>query len=183
MKSLVGVAEYLALVRTNLEFFRWIDERPRRQVEVENRLHNYPQARPFVETGKNQTCSLTRAGDMIFRAYLNAEGRDEGIPPVSQRTPASKNGLSDEDHHRPPGWKRIVEALCDIDAVEVVRYDGYAGAAGRRSGVLGTSGDSGTVRIVYANGKMRLPLLVETTARGKSQCRWVAARIARALEE
>ena len=63
-----------------------------------------------------------------------------------------------------------------------MRYDGDAGAAGR-SGVLGTSSDSGTIRIVYANGKMRMPLLVETTARGKSQCRWVADQIARTLEE
>ena len=182
-KSLVGVEEYLTLVETNLEFFRWIDQQPRRQVEVDNRLHNYPQARPFVETGTDQTCSLTRAGDMIYRAYLNAERRDEGIPPASQRLAASKNGLSDEDHHRPPGWRRIVEALCDLDAVELVRYDGDAGAAGRRSGVLGTSGDSGTIRIVYANGKMRMPLLVETTARGKAQCRWVVDLIARTLEE
>ena len=182
-KSLVGVEEYLALVETNLEFFRWIDKRPRRQVEVDNRLHNYPQARPFVETGADQTCNLTRAGDMIYRAYLNAEGKDQGIPPASQRPAASKNGLSDEDHHRPPGWRRIVQALCDIDAVELVRYDGDAGAAGRRSGVLGSSGDSGTIRVVYANGKMRMPLLIETTARGKSQIRRVADLIARALEE
>ena len=183
MKSLVGVEEYLTLVETNLEFFQWIDQQPRRQVEVDNRLHNYPQARPFVETGADQICGLTRAGDMIYRAYLNAEGRDEGIPPASQRSAASKNGLSDEDHHRPPGWRRIVEALCDLDTVELVRYDGDAGAAGRRTGVLGTSGDSGTIRIVYANGKMRMPLLIETTARGKSQCRWVADLIARTLEE
>ena len=182
-KSLVGVEEYLALVGTNLEFFQWIGERPRRQVEVENRLHNYPQARPFVETGTDQTCTLTGAGEMIYRAYLNAEGTDEGVPPASQRPAAHKNGLSDEDHHRPPGWRKIVDSLCGIDAVELVRYDGDAGAAGRRSGVLGTSGDKGTIRVVYANGKMRMPLLIETTARGKTQCRWIADKIARTLEE
>ena len=179
-KSLVGVEEYLTLVETNLDFFRWIAESPRRQVEVDNRLHNYPQARPFVETDTDQTCSLTRAGDMIYRAYLNAEGREEGTP-ASQRPAASKNGLSDEDHHRPPGWRRVVDALCEIDAVELVRYDGDAGAAGRRSGGLGTSSDAGTIRVVYANGKMRMPLLIETTARGKSQCQSVADLIARAL--
>ena len=182
-KSLVGVEEHLTLVRTNLEFFRWIEERPRRHVEVENRLHNYPLARPFVETGRDQTCTLTRAGDMIYRAYLNAEGRDEGVPPASQRSPTLKNSLSDEGHHRPPGWRKVVESLCAMAAVELVRYDGDAGAAGRRSGVLGTSGDTGTIRVVYAKGKMRLPLLIETTARGKAQCRHVADLIARTLEE
>ena len=182
-RSLVGVDEYLGLVATNLEFFEWIGERPRRNVEVENRLHNYPQARPFVESGGDGSCRLTRAGDMIYQAYLNAEGRDERVPPPSSRTVASKQGLSDEDHHRPSGWRKIVESLCRIEAVEMVRYDGDAGAAGRRSGPVGINDDSGTIRIVYANGKMRMPLLIETTARGRSQCRWVADEVERILNE
>ena len=182
-KNLVGVDEYLALVEANLEFFCWLYKEPRRQVEVENRLHNYPQARPFVGSAIDGTCGLTRACEMIYRAYLNAKGRDEQTPLPSSRSTDSKNGLSDTDHHRPPGWRKVVESLCRIDAVEIVRYDGNAGTAGGRSGVLNINCDAGVIRVVYANGKMRMPLLIETTARGKVQCLQVADLIAGILRD
>jgi len=174
----------LEVVERNLDFFEWIDQELRRSVEVENRLHNFPGVRPFVENTDDGYAYLSAAGDLLFRAYCDRSQRIPRTmwPIASERTPEQKNGLSGVEHTRPSGWEHMVDLLCRIDCVERVRYDGSAPAAARRPGIQDVGVDTGTVRVVYERGGRRLPLVIETTARGQAQCQLLVDYIARRLK-
>jgi putative CRISPR-associated protein (TIGR02619 family) len=174
----------LGVVERNIDFFEWVDEEPRRSSEVETRLHNFPEARPFVEETEDGSAYLSAAGDLLLRSYHDrSQQRPRAVwPPASGRSPEEKNEVSGVEHHRPQGWERIVDLLCRIDCMERVHYDGSAPSATRRPGIQGIDPETGTIQAVYERGGKRLPLVIETTGRGEAQCQLVADYIGRKLK-
>ncbi len=155
------------------DFFRWIDEEPRKSAEVESWLKSRPEIRPLVEDGGDGCTYLSAAGDLLYR--VAKEQRSMGPralwPEADPRPPYEKNRLSGVEHHRPPGWDRFVERLCAIDCVTSVYYDPQA-RGGPRVKII--NGESGTLGVRYGEPGNALPLRVETTAKGQAQTELVA---------
>lgn len=155
------------------DFFRWIDEEPRKSTDVESWLKSRPDLRPLVEGGDDGCTYLSAAGDLLYR--VAKEQRSMGPravwPQADPRPPQEKNGLSGVEHHRPSGWERFVERLCAVDCVTSVRYDPKARGGAR---VTVIDGENGILGVCYGEQGNTLPLRVETTARSQAQTDLVA---------
>ncbi len=156
------------------DFFRWIDEEPRRTSDVESWLRARPDLRFLVEDAADGYTYLSAAGDLLNRVAQErlAMGPRLRWPPPDPRPPEEKNRLAAAAHHRPPGWERLVRRLCEIDAVRLVRYDDRM-SRGARLRVLDAEG--GVIGLRYEARDLALPLAVETTAAGEAQCELVAS--------
>src|SRR5205823_746564 len=106
-------------------FFDWIDAEPRGSVEVESWLRGRPELRPLVVDDADGNTYLNAAGNLLYAAAREqlAQGPRVAWPPPSPLPPTDKNGLSSVEHHRPRGWERFVQRLCEIDCVQRLRYD------------------------------------------------------------
>jgi len=155
------------------EFFTWIDEEPRKSVEVESWLKGRPELRSLVEDDGDGHTLLTAAGDLLFKAARERLGAGPSAtwPEADPRPPDEKNQVSSTEHHRPGGWERFVARLCAIDCVTAVRYD--AGAHGGPQ-VKIMNGANGAIGVRFGDPGGELPLRVETTARGEAQNELVA---------
>jgi hypothetical protein len=160
------------------DFFRWIDEQPRPSTDVETWLKGRPQLRTLVEDDDQGHTFLSAAGDLLYQAakQRRAMGPHATWPASDPRPPADKNRVSAVEHHRPPRWEVFVERLCRIDCVSSVRYD-EAASSGPNVRVLDP--EQGTISVRFENGGRKLPLRVETTARGQAQCELVASYLNR----
>ena len=159
-------------VRQREEFFNWIDAEPRPSQQVESRLKGQPELRSLVEHDGEGYSYLTAAGDLLFKAAGERLGTPRATwPEAAVRQPSEKNMVSTTDHHRPQGWERFVNHLCDIDCVTFVRYDAAA-HGGLHVKIIDAA--EGVLAIRYGTGGNELPLRVETTARGDAQSELVA---------
>ncbi len=155
------------------DFFHWIDEEPRKSVEVESWLHSRPELRDLVEDADDGYTYLSAAGDLLYKVAKErlSMGPRAIWPKADPRPAAEKNHLSGVEHHRPPGWKRFVERICSIDCVTSVRYD-QTGYGGPRVRIIDP--EKGEILVRYERDNKMLPLRVGTTARGMAQCELVA---------
>lgn len=156
------------------DFFRWIDEEPRRSAEVETWLKGRPVLRTLVEDDDEGHTYLSAAGDLLYKAAQKRRAMAPRAtwPEPDPRPPEKKNCVSAVEHHRPPGWGTFVDRLCRIDCVSSVRFD-QAAIGGPTVRVLDSG--QGTIGVRFEKGGAVLPLRVETTARGDDQCELVAS--------
>ena len=167
-------------------FFRWIDDTPRRTVDVERRLKAQPELRALVSDSGDGHSYLTAAGDLLYRTYRAraAEGPRAIWPAASTLHPREKNHLSEVKHHRPDGWERWVDHLCRIDCVASVRYESAGiGTKGELPRIFSANVEKGWLGIAYGRGDQVLPMLVETTARGEEQLSLVRGWIERNMKK
>jgi len=158
------------------DFFDWIDSEPRSSHDVESWLKGRPELRPLVEDSDDGHTYLNAAGDLLYRAAKErlADRPRAKWPPGFAAPPSDKNGVSGVAHHRPKGWERIVDRLCEIDCVRRVAYD-EAAHGGPAVKVLDPK--SGVITVRYGSADLALPLRVETTASGEDQTELVAEYI------
>ena len=163
-------AEFVAQHR---DFFQWIDEEPRKSAEVESWLKGRPELRPLVEDGEDGCTYLSAAGDLLYKVANErlAMGPRALWPRTDPRPPQEKNRVSQVEHHRPPGWERFVDRLCEIDCVTLVCY-GAEAFSGPRVKII--NAEKGILGVRYGNPGQEMPLRVETTARGQAQTELVA---------
>ncbi|WP_448382311.1 putative CRISPR-associated protein [Desulfosoma sp.] len=163
-------AEFVA---RHADFFRWIDEEPRKSIQVESWLNKRPELRPLVEDGGDGYTYLSAPGDLLYKAAAErlSMGPRAVWPAADPKPPQKKNALSGVDHHRPAGWEQFVERLCAIDCVSSVRYEKRA--KGARVKILDAA--KGVIGVCFGDPEKELPLGVETTARGEAQTELVAA--------
>jgi putative CRISPR-associated protein (TIGR02619 family) len=162
------------VVSRHEKFFRWIDAEPRPSGEVESWLSGHPELRSLVEDdGKGHTL-LTAAGDLLFKAASErlSLGPRATWPNAHAASPAEKNQVSTMEHHRPAGWAKFVDHLCQIDCVTAVRYDA---AAHGGPPVKVIDPDKGVLGVRFGPTGNELPLRVETTANGREQSELVAS--------
>lgn len=121
---------------------------------------------------------LSAAGDLLYRAWKEQSRVEEAAwPEPSANSPDEKIGLSDEEHHRPKGWRRCVKELADCPYVDYIRYDGKGPKAPCTSRIISHVPESGRFHIVYSDDTYALPMIVETTARGEGQMDLVEGRL------
>lgn len=161
------------IVSRHEKFFRWIDAEPRPSGEVESWLSSRPELRSLVEDDGEGHTLLTAAGDLLFKAASErlSLGPRATWPHAHAAPPAQKNRVSTIEHHRPSGWAKFVDHLCQIDCVKTVRYDtaAYGGPA-----VKVIDPENGVFGVRFGPAGSELPLRVETTAKGAAQCELVA---------
>jgi putative CRISPR-associated protein (TIGR02619 family) len=158
------------------DFFRWIDEEPRRSDDVLSRLKAAPELSALVESHEDGNSYLTVAGDLLFKAAKERQGWGPRAtwPDADPRPPDEKNHVSTAEHHRPPGWEQFVHRLCRIDCVSSVRYD-EAARNGPRVRILDAA--QGAIAVRFERSGQALFFRVETTARGSEQCELVARHL------
>lgn len=158
------------------DFFRWIDGEPRKSAEVESRLKGCPELRPLVEDGGDGCTYLSAAGDLLHKAAKErlSMGPRAQWPDADPKPPQKKNKVSIVEHHRPTGWEQFVERLCVIDCVISVRYDSQSLSRDR---VKVIDAAKGVIGVCFGDPGNKLPLWVETMARGEAQTALVAAYI------
>ena len=159
------------------DFFEWIDEEPRSNAEVENRLKADPELRPLIEDAGDGCSYLNAAGDLLFRVAREFSPRATW-PAAVASPPDEKNGLSNVEHHNPQGWENFVQRLCQIDCVSRVSYDESA-YGGEKVKIL--NGTKGVIAVRYSSRGAELPLRVETSARGAAQTELVKKYIAKRI--
>jgi len=161
----------ISIVEDNRRFFEWIDEEPRSSLEVENWLKANPQLRTFTSVTLDGHTLLSTVGELIYGAYkIQDNSKPKAVwPPPSEVSPQEKIKLEGTDHHRPKGWKDFTERIAEIAQVGIIRYDGNGDKSKKRSGVYDSDSDTGTLKVLLADEKYALPLVVETTARGEEQ--------------
>ena len=161
------------LVSKHKQFFIWIEEEPRKSEEVESWLKSRPELRTLVEDGGDGCTYLSAAGVLLYKV---AQERLRTIPrafwpKADPKPPEKKMNLSKIDHDRPLGWENFVDRLCKIDCVSLVSYkEGLCGGAK----VKIIDPEKGIIGVCYERDNKKLPLLVETTAKGENQCELVA---------
>jgi putative CRISPR-associated protein (TIGR02619 family) len=158
------------------DFFNWIDSEPRTSHEVESWLKSRPELRSLVEDSSDGYTYLNAAGDLLYRAASErlADRPRVTWPPGVASPPSEKNGVSTIEHHRPKGWEKFVNRLCEIDCVRRVAYD-EAAYGGSTVKVLDAA--SGVLTVRYGSPDSILPLRVDTTANGEAQIELVAEYI------
>jgi len=157
------------------DFFDWIDSELRKSHEVESWLKSRSELRSLVEDSSDGYTYLNAAGDLLYRAANErlADRPRVKWPDGVALPPSEKNGVSTVEHHRPKGWERFVNRLCEIDCVKRVAYDeaAYGGS------VVKVLDESGSLAVRYGFNDLFLPLRVDTTANGKEQIELVAEYI------
>lgn len=155
-------------VLENKAFFDWIDSEPRKESEVRSWLMSKPELEALVEKDNDGNMYLTAAGDLLYQAALNKTDAHPHVkwPEHDIKSPHEKDHVSKVAHHRPDGWKKLVEGLTDIPCVSCVRYDASAKSV-RSIGILDEA--QGTIGIAWGPADCPLYLRVETTAKGKPQ--------------
>lgn len=167
-----------AFAARNKEFFQWIEEEPRRPVEVESWLNREPALRALVEDGDDGYVYLSPAGLLLYRAAQEqmVAGKPVEWPEPSPLPPEKKKHFENKPHKRPRGWERYVDRLCQISCVSFV---GYAEEMHQGERVRILDPERGVIGVRYGTAGDALPMRVETTARGLEQTQLVAEYIRR----
>lgn len=97
------------------------------------------------------------------------------IPPIDWPStcgilPQEKIKLEGTDHHRPKGWKNIVDKISQSQFTKLIRYDG---TVGNNKGFHAAKDNSQDLYAVLNDGTYILPLRIETTAKTGEQRRLV----------
>lgn len=166
-----------AFVEKNLDFFKWVEQEPRKSLEVESWLKGRPHLRSLVEDDRDGYTYLTAAGNLLFRVAMEKleAGPRVKWPAPDPKPPSEKNKMSSIEHHRPPGWERFVERLCAIDCVSAVRFEKRSWK-GPKVKILDPRG--GDIAVRYGDENNGLTLAVSTTAKGEAQTSLVVEYLA-----
>lgn len=173
-----------SFVERNAAFFAWIDEEPRSIGEVRQRLRGAEQGLAALVDEHDDGCAyLSPAGELLHKAFRerSSAGPAPVWPEASPRLPEEKDSVSSVEHHRPDGWRRVVDSLTRLGCVEHVRFDGSGDRSARESGVASRDARTGILRVVYVAGDRALPLVVETTARDETGLQLVESYVTRVL--
>lgn len=170
-------------VREDREFFtdhreiiEWLDEAPRTAAEAQSRLAAHPRLADLVDEASDGNIYLNPAADLLFRYFREF---DPALPPAwpteSARLPKQKNQVSSQEHHRPEGWKTLLEKLCAHPYVDSVRYADFS--PGQATILVPPS----QIKINYKRGDDAMGLLVETTATSKPQLERIEKHIRKTI--
>ena len=159
------------IVTRNRDFIDWLEEEPRPQHEVKERLKAVRELAPLVEYEEGHGY-LTAVGLMIVDGLEEMPAPPEARPPRTRdpREPRTKLKLSKVPHHRPAGLESFAASLCREDWVSLVRASPGTRAARL---VRLRDPDEGSFLLAYRWGDEPLEIEVQTTARDKAELDWV----------
>ncbi len=167
-KFLTLLAENDCIARKKVENFLKTDSRLELLIEEE-------------EIEKEKLVCLNPLGEIAAQIILTPSIE---WPDTSSVPPEEKNHLQDTEHHRPIGYKKIVEAISRITFVTSIFYDK---AAGNRHGIRISTRSPSDIFVVIVgkdqSGKdSTLPLRISTTAQSEEQTRMIVDLLKRKIK-
>lgn len=155
-------------------FFKWLDEEPRSQFEVDQRMKAIsPDERDRIQQllsspDAEQYIYLSPAGDILWKRLRQVREVVVEEPPASEREASEKlsNSLQGEKHHYPKGTKEFAEQLAALPAVEEIIGGHFENTTLKR---VKSVSDDGVIRVLWADNEKAANLTIRTTARGQAQ--------------
>ncbi len=155
-------------------FFRWLDEEPRTQSEVEQRLKAVsPDDKNRIQQllsppDSEQYIYLSPAGDILWQRLRQVRETIVEEPPPSERQASEKlsDSLRGKKHHFPEGTKEFAERVAALPAVEEIIGGHFENTTLKR---VKSASDDGVIRVLWADNEKAANLTIRTTARGQAQ--------------
>jgi len=155
-------------------FFKWLDEEPRAQSEVDQRMKAIsPDDRDRIQQflslpDADQYIYLSPAGDILWKRLRQVREVVVEEPPPSERQVSEKlsSSLQDEKHHYPKGSKKFAEQVAALPAVEEIIGGHFENTILKR---VKSVSDDGVIRVLWADNEKATNLTIRTTARGQAQ--------------
>jgi hypothetical protein len=154
----------LELISDQKIFFYWIDSEPRLASEVKSWLNKFPELCIFLKVSEDGHTYLNAFGSFYFKSVKELVNSPTQVtwPKKSNLQPERKNNLSSVEHHRPRGWEKFVDRLCEIEWVCMVSYD--ARGHNCASAIKKMNNEIGSAICRFGPPGEGLPLKIQTTA-------------------
>lgn len=165
------------------DFFKWIEEEPRRADEVRNRAAALPESLQALVEYDQDYGYLAAGGVALYEAAKAQAGVQQIVlwPPESSRRPQEKNQIQGAAHHRCQPFDRLVKTLENILQVETIHY--RAGGNAKVASARVDDADKGAIEVTVYDDRQSDTVLVTTTARGKEQCELVSRYLGEAAHK
>ncbi|MCS6908444.1 MAG: hypothetical protein RML93_11265, partial [Anaerolineales bacterium] len=174
-----------------LEFenvFAWLDEEPRRVEDVIQRIAPYSLDRPpfdafLAQPDRDGHVFLSPIGEVLWRHFrLEVELVDAIDFPAEVAVPVEEKiaeSLRKAKHHYPEGTHKVCRKIAELPYICQIVSGFFEDTASSR---LKSFDDDGNIRLVWADGRKGVNLLVTTKAKGRLQTLKVAKQIQQLLE-
>ena len=169
-------------------FFQWIDEEPRKNLEVEKRLKIIPELERnqvqqlLLPADENNEIMLSAAGDILWKRVAQQRELAEFIEDTSpSKIPIAdkiSSSLNEVKHHFPKGTRKFVEKIAQVEAVEEIISGNFENTTNKR---IKKIDDDGSIRLLWADNEKAVNLFLRTTARGQPQTLKLCDRYIRPL--
>lgn len=169
-------------------FFHWLDEEPRSQEEVEERLKALPDREKIRSMltwpDENGDIFLSPMGEVLQQRFKREteEAKEVSLPPeVEIENPDDKiaSSLKKMAHHYPKNTLTICSRIAQLPYVRAIVGGNFENTT--RSSIKKVLED-GTIRLLWADNEKAANLTVQTTGQGIPQTRKVAEEIREILE-
>ncbi len=166
-------------------FFQWLDEEPRSQKEVEERLKALPDSEKekiqsmLTAPDEKGDIFLSPMGEALRRRFAQETEEAEKVkwpPEVQVKNVRDKiaNSIVKHQHHYPKYTEEICEKIAQLPWVQAVIGGNFENTT--RSCIKGINED-GSIRLLWADDEKASNVIVQTTAQGRPQTRKVAEKI------
>jgi len=157
-------------------FFQWLDEEPRKQLEVEQRLKAIPEPErdrviALLLTPDSEGCIyLSPAGEILWRRVnqqreIGELGEEPSASKVACKDKIS-NSLDEVKHHYPKETLKFAQNVAELPPVEEIIGGNFENTTMRR---VKRVFDDGTIQVLWADNKKATNITIRTTARGLAQ--------------
>ncbi|MGB3511166.1 MAG: putative CRISPR-associated protein [Microcoleaceae cyanobacterium] len=170
------------------EFFEWIDEEPRRNSEVEQRLKALPELERnqvqqlLLPADENDKIMLSAAGDILWKRVAQQRELAELVEdaPPSEIPTADKisSSLAEDKHHFPKRTLEFAKKVAEVEAVEEIIGGHFENTTRKR---IKKVDDDGSIRLLWADNDKAVNITIRTTARGQVQTLKLCDRYIRPL--
>ncbi|NMG05901.1 putative CRISPR-associated protein [Brasilonema sp. UFV-L1] len=157
-------------------FFAWLDEEPRKQSEVEQRLKVISEPERdrvwqlLLPPDLEEYVFLSPAGEILWKRVHQQRQIGELLaqPNASSVSPADKisSSLDEVKHHYPKGTLAFAQKLAELEPVEEIIAGHFENTTMRR---VKKVDDDGSIRVLWADNNKAVNITIRTTARGQAQ--------------
>lgn len=172
------------------DFFEWIDEEPRKLLEVEQRLKAFPELERnqvqqlLLPPDENEDVMLSAAGDILWKRV----GQQRELAELVEDAPPSEIPIADKissslagDKHNYSKQKKLqkfIQKIAEVEAVEEIISGNFENTTKKR---IKKIDDDGLIRLLWADNEKAVNITIRTTARGQAQTRKLCDRYIRPL--
>lgn len=158
------------------DFFKWLDEEPRKQLEVEQRLRAITEQERerilamLLPPDSEEYIYLSPAGEILWKRVNQQREIGELLAEPSASKVAEKdkisNSLDEVKHHYPKGTLKFAQKVAQFAPVEEIIGGHFENTTmGRVKKVF----DDGSIRVLWADDEKATNITIRTTARGLPQ--------------
>lgn len=166
-------------------FFPWLDEEPRPQREVEDRLRTVPDIeREKIQSmltlpDENGDIFLSPMGNALLRRFAREteEAEEADWPPtveVINIKDKIANSIVKQGHDYPKGTKATCEKIARLPYVQSIIGDNFVNSPHSR---INHTYENGIIELQWTEDGKAARLIIHTTAQGRPQTRKVAEKI------